>query len=54
MCGVEDYKGVTIMQLTTFLKFDEKTDLTVETKRITGGGTAQVSVDYTYILVDNI
>ena len=50
---VEDFSGVEIVQLDTYLKFLEKNIICVDAKRITGSGSARVSADYDFILVDD-
>jgi len=51
--GVEDYSGANEFVLKTFLKFNEKNDIFFDAQKVTGSGTAQVSVDYEYILTAN-
>lgn len=51
--GVEDYSGADVFTLSTYLKINEKNDIFADSKRITGGGTARVSFDFEYILVNN-
>jgi hypothetical protein len=51
--GLEDYTGAENFPLKTFLKVEEKSDVWIEAIRITGSGSARVSVDFSYILQDN-
>lgn len=51
--GLEDFSGSRDFDLDTYLKFDEKNHIYMEAQRITGSGTAQVSVDFEMYLVDN-
>ena len=51
--GVEDYSGAAEFNFDTFLKFEEKNDIYFDAKRITGSGTAQVSVDFEFIETNN-
>jgi hypothetical protein len=50
---IEDFSGARDFELDTYLKFDEKNHIFFEAQRITGSGTAQVSVDFEMYLVDN-
>lgn len=51
--GEQDIKGVDSHEPDTYLKFAEKTDVGFDSVRITGNGSAAVSVDMNFILVDN-
>lgn len=51
--GLEDYRGASTFRFDSYLKFKEKNDIIVDSKRITGPGTARVSVDLDFILVNN-
>jgi len=51
--GVEDYSGADTFPFVTNLKFDEKNDVIADAKRITGGGSARVSLDFEFILETN-
>lgn len=51
--GIEDYSGSRDFDLDTYLKFDEKNHIFFEAQRITGSGSAQVSVDFEMYLVAN-
>jgi hypothetical protein len=50
---VEDFSGAQAFKPNTYLKFDEYADIYCEAQRITGSGTARVSIDFDYILIDN-
>lgn len=50
---LEDFSGAQIFKLETHLKFDSKTDIWVEAEKVTGGGSARVSVDLNYYTVEN-
>lgn len=52
--SLEDYSGADNFPKKTFLKFDEKTDIFFEGERQTGSGDARISVDFDFILTDNI
>ena len=51
--GVEDFSGAQPIPLTTYLKVAEKSDVWFEAQRITGSGTARVSVDFNFFLINN-
>jgi hypothetical protein len=51
--SIEDYSGASPFSRPTFLKFDQKTDVWFEAIRQTGSGNARVSVDFSFILVDD-
>jgi hypothetical protein len=51
--GVSDFSGANKFKMDTFLKFDEKSDIYALAKRITGSGSAIVSVDFEFILYQN-
>jgi hypothetical protein len=51
--AVEDFSGYQPDKLETYLKFTEKETIGFDAKRVTGGGSARVSVEYDYILIDN-
>jgi hypothetical protein len=51
--GIEDYSGSRDFDLDTYLKFNEKNHIFFEAQRVTGSGTAQVSVDFEMYLIDN-
>lgn len=51
--GVEDYTGSQDFKFDSYLSFAEKTDIYFEAKRVTGAGTAQVSVHFDFILTNN-
>jgi hypothetical protein len=52
--GINEYGSTAGFKLDTFLKFEEKTDIIFDTKKVGGGGgTAQVSIEYDFILIDN-
>lgn len=51
--AISDFSGAQVFPLHTFLKFTEKSDVYFEAQRITGSGSAKVSVDFSYYLVDN-
>ena len=51
--GVSDYSGSETFHQETYLKFDEKTDVWFEAIRITGSGSARVSVDFGFFLKNN-
>ena len=48
---IEDYSGAQVFILDTHIKLDGKTDVWFEAEKITGGGTARVSVDFNYYTV---
>jgi hypothetical protein len=50
---IEDFSGARDFKLDTYLKFDEKNHIYFEAQRITGSGTAQVSVDFEMYLITN-
>jgi hypothetical protein len=50
---IEDFSGARDFNLDTYLKFDEKNHIYFEAQRITGSGTAQVSVDFEMYLITN-
>lgn len=50
---LEDFSGGDTFPFSTHLKFDEKTDIWVEAEKITGGGSARVSIDIQYYTVEN-
>lgn len=51
--GVEDYSGAQVFPFVTYLVFNEKTDVWFKAKKVTGGGTAQVAVDFGFYLKAN-
>ena len=51
--GVSDFSGAQVFKQDTHLKFDEKTDVWFEAQRITGSGSARVSVDFGFYLKNN-
>lgn len=51
--SVEDFSGADMFHQSTYLKYDAKTDLYFIALKKTGGGTAQVSVDFGFFLVRN-
>ena len=51
--AIEDFSGFQPTPLETYLKFTEKETVGFDALRVTGSGTARVSVDFDYILVDN-
>ena len=51
--SIEDFSGFIYEKLETYLKFNEKETIGFDAKRITGSGSARISVDYDFILVDN-
>jgi hypothetical protein len=50
---LEDFSGYNYVKLETYLKYTEKETVGFDAKRITGSGSARVSCDFDYILVDN-
>lgn len=50
---IEDFSGAQTFQPRTYLKFEEYADIYCEAQRITGSGSARVSIDFDYILIDN-
>jgi hypothetical protein len=50
---LEDFSGYNYVKLETYLKYTEKETVGFDSKRITGSGSARVSCDFDYILVDN-
>ena len=50
---VEDFSGFQPDKLETFLKVNEKETIGFDALRITGSGSARISVRFDYILVDN-
>jgi hypothetical protein len=50
---IEDYSGAQVFPLDTHLKIDAKTDVWFEAEKITGGGSARVSVDFNYYTVED-
>ena len=51
--NISDFSGAQVFPMHTFLKFPEKADVWFEAERITGSGSARVSIDFSYYLVDN-
>jgi hypothetical protein len=51
--AVEDFSGYQPDKLETYLKFQEKETLGFDAIRITGSGSARISVEFDFILVDN-
>ena len=49
--SLEDFSGFSDVNLRTFLKFDAETTIGFDAKRITGSGSARVSVDYDFTLI---
>lgn len=50
---LEDYQSTNVFNINTHLKYESNTDIWVEAERITGSGSARVSVDLNYYTVDN-
>jgi hypothetical protein len=50
---IEDFSGIYEDVKTTYLKYEEKTDLIMEAKRVTGSGSARVSAKMDFVLTDN-
>lgn len=50
---LEDFSGAQVFQLDTHLKLDAKTDVWFEAEKITGGGSARVSVDFNFYTVED-
>jgi hypothetical protein len=48
-----DFSGFQPEKLETYLKFDEKQTIGFDSVRITGSGSARVSVEFDYVLIDN-
>jgi hypothetical protein len=51
---VLDFTGVENIKFDTYLKFDEKNDIYFEAQKETGSGTAGVTIEFEYVLVDNV
>jgi hypothetical protein len=51
---VEDFSGYQPDKLETYLKFTEKETIGFDAIRITGQGTARISVEFDFILLDNM
>lgn len=50
---LEDFSGAAVFVLDTHLKLDAKTDVWFEAEKITGGGSARVSVDFNFYVVND-
>jgi len=50
---IADFSGAQIFKLDTHIKLDPKTDIWFEAEKITGAGSARVSVDFSYYTVVN-